>query len=220
MSADASLVDYYTRRAAEYERIYKKTERQEDLKRLLQLLAHALVGHRVLEVACGTGYWTEAVANVAESVTGLDCNEEVLQIARSKPIDPAKVRFLREDAYELVGIPGRFTAGFAAFWWSHIPKSRLKMFLDQFHRKLAPGALVVFMDNRYVEGSSTRISRADDEGNTYQQRRLDDGSTFEIVKNFPSPDELRKAIGDDMTQVRVELLKYYWFLSYVLPVRE
>ena len=37
---------------------------------------------------------------------------------------------------------------------------------------------MVFIDNRYVEGSSTPISARDDEGDTYQDRTLEDGARF------------------------------------------
>ena len=50
------LVDYYSRRAREYERIYHKPERQDDLGALRRLVAERLVDRDVLEIACGTGY--------------------------------------------------------------------------------------------------------------------------------------------------------------------
>ena len=83
------------------------------------------------------------------------------------------------------------------------------------HRAFAPGTRVVFIDNLYVEGSSTPISRADADGNTYQKRPLDDGSTHEVMKNFPSEQELCAAVADLACEARVEFLKYYWMLSYV-----
>jgi hypothetical protein len=103
----------------------------------------------------------------------------------------------------------------AAFWWSHVPKARLTDFLRGFHRVLAPGARVVFLDNVYVEGSSTPLSRTDAHGNTYQLRRLDDGSTHEVLKNFPTEPELRHVVAGWADDVQVEFLRYYWILSYV-----
>jgi SAM-dependent methyltransferase len=170
------MVNYYAGRAQEYERIYHKPERQEDLRRLRDFVERAFAGLHVFEGACGTGYWTEVVARSAQSVVATDINEEVLAVARSKSIEDGKVEFRREDAYALPEWPGRFDGALAVFWWSHIPKARLQGFLQGFHRVLAPGARVVFMDNVYVEGSSTPIARTDEYGDTYQRRRLDDGS--------------------------------------------
>jgi len=86
VSNDASLIDYYAKRADEYERIYEKPERQNDLAILKKLFEKTLAGHDVFEIACGTGYWTQIVAQTAKSITATDFNEEVLQIARAKKI--------------------------------------------------------------------------------------------------------------------------------------
>ena len=72
------------------------------------------------------------------------------------------------------------------------------------------------MDNAYVEGSSTPISRTDGAGDTYQIRKLDDGSTHEVLKSFPTESELRAAVDGLAAEVQVEFLRYYWILSYVL----
>jgi SAM-dependent methyltransferase len=216
MSIESSMVSYYAERAQEYERIYHKPERQQDLQRLREFGQRAFAGFHVFEVACGTGYWTEVLALTASSVLATDVNEEVLTVARSKPIDPGRVVFRKGDAYAIPALPRKFDAGFAGFWWSHIPRARLQSFLTGFHRVLSPGARVVFMDNVYVEGSSTAISRVDDQGDTYQMRRLDDGSQHEVLKNFPSEFALRSTVESMAVAVQVEFLQYYWILSYRL----
>ena len=52
----------------------------------------------------------------------------------------------------------------------------------------------MIVDNRYVEGSGTSISRIDAAGNTYQQRTLSTHATFEVLENFPSPDDVRDVL--------------------------
>lgn len=215
MSAEVSLISYYAERAAEYERIYMKPERQADLRQLRSFVEGTFTGADVFELACGTGYWTEIVSRTAASVVATDINEAVLAIARSKPVNTRKTTFRIEDAYQLPVFTPRFTGGLAVFWWSHVPKARLRDFLRGFHRLFAAGARIVFIENRYVEGSSTPISRTDEHGDTYQLRRLDDGSTHEVLKNFPTESELRSAVEGLATDVRVEFLLYYWILSYV-----
>jgi demethylmenaquinone methyltransferase/2-methoxy-6-polyprenyl-1,4-benzoquinol methylase len=216
MSIEGSMVSYYANRAQEYERIYLKPERQDDLRWLRDFVERTFADTHVFEVACGTGYWTEIVARSAASVVATDINEEVLAVARSKSNDTRKVAFRKEDAYALPILAQRFTGGFSGFWWSHVPKAKIHSFLRGFHRVLSPGARLVFIDNAYVEGSSTPISRADEHGDTYQVRRLDDGSRHEVLKNFPTESELRAAVEGLGSEVRVEFLRYYWILSYVL----
>jgi len=48
----SDILEYYARRAADYDRIYEKPERQDDLRRLESLLVEWLAGRNVLEVAC------------------------------------------------------------------------------------------------------------------------------------------------------------------------
>jgi demethylmenaquinone methyltransferase/2-methoxy-6-polyprenyl-1,4-benzoquinol methylase len=156
------------------------------------------------------------LSRAAASVVATDIYEEVLAVARSKYMDTGRVELRREDAYALPVLPRKCDGGFAGFWWSHIPRARMRSFLAGFHRVLSPGARVVFMDNVYVEGSSTPISRVDQHGDTYQMRRLDDGSGHEVLKNFPTESALRAAVEGFAAEVRVEFLQYYWILSYRL----
>jgi demethylmenaquinone methyltransferase/2-methoxy-6-polyprenyl-1,4-benzoquinol methylase len=215
MSIETSMVSYYADRAKEYERIYHKPERQVDLRQLRNFVERTFASADVFELACGTGYWTEVLARSAASVVATDINEEVLAIARSKPMDARKVTFQRADAYALPDGSRKFTGGFSGFWWSHIPKARIRDFLRGFHRAFLPEARVMFMDNVYVEGSSTPISRADEQGNTYQLRRLSDGSQHEVLKNFPTEVELHAAVDGLAADVQVEFLPYFWTLNYV-----
>lgn len=213
--SNADLARYYAERAPEYERIYAKPERQDDLAKMREFIRREFAGKHVLEIACGTGYWTEVLAGSAASVYATDINDEVLAIARAKPAiaKNPNVRLVQADAYTLGEVPVS-PACLIAFWWSHIPRGRLAAFLEVVHSKLLPGAMVVAMDNRYVESSSTPVHRRDPEGNEYQLRKLDDGSAHEVLKNFPSEAELRKAVAKFSDNASVELLEYYWILRY------
>jgi ubiquinone/menaquinone biosynthesis C-methylase UbiE len=170
----------------------------------------------VLELACGTGYWTAAVADSVDSIHATDASTEVLEIARAKNLDPAKVSFATADAWNPAQPHGEFNAGLAAFWWSHVSLDRLRGFLERLHASLQPGARIVFADNRFVSGSSTPISRTDDLGNTYQVRRLDDDSTHEVLKNFPSSGQLRSALKPYAAHVDVREFEYFWSVVYQL----
>ena len=99
---------YYARRAAEYEKIYDKPERQADLARMRVDIPALFVNKRVLEIACGTGWWTPLIAAQAESIVALDYNEETLEIARAKKYPKGNVQFRQGDAYALPA--GRFDA--------------------------------------------------------------------------------------------------------------
>lgn len=211
---------YYARRAQSYERIYAKPERQADLRRLEALMPAHFKSRHVLELACGTGYWTAFAAAGCASWLATDLNPETMAIARDKVYPPGRVSFAQLDAYAFDGLAALrtapFDAAFAGFWWSHVPLQRLREWLESLHRQLAPGAHIVFLDNRFVAGSSTPLSRRDDEGNSYQRRTLDDGTVHEVLKNFPSEDTALAALGPRARDARWTALQHYWLLDYTL----
>jgi demethylmenaquinone methyltransferase/2-methoxy-6-polyprenyl-1,4-benzoquinol methylase len=213
-TAVPTMERYYSRRAAEYERIYEKPERQAELEWLRQRVPAIFRGRDVLEIACGTGYWTQYIAREAKRVRACDINEAVLDIAREKPIAAGRAEFFRADALTLEGVPDGCDGAFAGFWWSHVKKSELRGFISRLDAKLVRGSVVAVLDNRFVEGSSTPISRRDADGNTYQVRKLANGEDYEVVKNFPTEDELRAAVADVAAEAHLESLRYYWLLVF------
>jgi demethylmenaquinone methyltransferase/2-methoxy-6-polyprenyl-1,4-benzoquinol methylase len=207
------MQDYYAARATEYDKVYAKPERQADLRQIEQWLPSVLAGRSVLEVACGTGYWTQFFAPRCTRVVAVDSAPETIQVARSR-VPPEKVEFVVGDAYSLPAQPTPLSAGFAGFWWSHIPHARVGEFLRGFHAALEPGAPVVVLDNRFVPGSSTPITEQDAEGNTYQTRLLSDGTSHRVLKNFPSERELLAAVSPFATGLRYREWEFYWALEY------
>jgi demethylmenaquinone methyltransferase/2-methoxy-6-polyprenyl-1,4-benzoquinol methylase len=212
MGPTQDMVRYYAQRAAEYERIYELPERQDDLRALRAAVESACAGRRVLDVACGTGYFSACAVRSALALDGVDANAETLALARAKELPRA--RFTLGDAYRLSPPAAPYSGALCTFWWSHVPKERLDEFLQGLHRMLAPGASVLFADNRYVAGSSTPIARTDAAGNTYQVRRLADGSEHEVLKNFPGAAELVACGMRFGAAVEVRHLTYYWTLRY------
>lgn len=207
-------VEYYRQRALEYEAIYQKPERQGDLHKAETLLQERLAGLNVFEIACGTGYWTEKIAQTTRSVCAGDINEEVLAIARTKTC-PCPVNFRQEDFYQLPPHNGKepvFDALFGGFIWSHIPRQKLSDVFGDLQKRILPGGWLVFIDNRFVENSSTPIYSRDEAGNTYQQRRLGDGTEHLVLKNFPAPDEIRRLLSP-FGKTEILELTYFW-LAY------
>jgi demethylmenaquinone methyltransferase/2-methoxy-6-polyprenyl-1,4-benzoquinol methylase len=211
-----SMGAYYAQRAAIYERIFHKPERQADLRAMESWLTTPFAGRRVLEVACGTGWWTPHGARAAQSWLATDLNPETMAVAQHKTLPPS-VRFATVDAYSFAELEGqRFDGAFAGFWWSHVALARLPGWLALLHERLEPGARVVLLDNRFVPGSSTPISRQDAAGNTYQMRTLDDGSEHEVLKNFPTRDEAFAVLGARARKPQWLEHTHYWILSYAL----
>ncbi len=217
MSSESELLAYYAARANEYEKVYAKPERQADLQDLRQRMPAYFRGRSILEIACGTGYWTRLLAAQAKTITALDASVEVLAVARTHQPAVHPATFLVADAFALDAVAGAFDAAFVGFWWSHVRHVDLPRFLAGLHRRLPPGSLVVILDNQYVEGSNWPITRVDGAGNTYQLRELERGTTHEVLKNFPSPEAVVAAIeaaGGERPRVRT--LEYYWYATYTV----
>ena len=206
---------YYAKRAPEYDDVYLKIERQSDLRLIEAWLSTLFAGESVLEVACGTGYWTQFVAPAATRVVALDISPATLEVACSR-VKSSTVRFVTGDAYSLSPSLGSFSAAFAGFWFSHVPIGRRRDFLGGLAVLLRPGARVVLLDNLFVDGSSSPISDTDAEGNTYQLRKLKDGSTHRVLKNFPSRDELHASLGVWGTQGKLTTWDYYWAFEFLV----
>lgn len=150
---------YYARRAAEYEDIYLKPKRQEDLFPLKALLRGAFSGLEVQEIACGTGYWTQFLAKTAISILATDINPEVLELAREQEYGSCKVSFAIAEAYGSGEMDGQWNSAFLGFWRSHIPRQRIPEFLAALYGRLPPGSKVVMIDNLLWKGAAPR-SRA------------------------------------------------------------
>lgn len=212
-SLDDNLTSYYALRAAEYEAIYAKPERQADLRSATAMLQDLFRDKNVLEIACGTGYWTQKIAETATKILATDINGPVLDIARSKTYPFDNVQFKQVDLYKIPVQPSAPSL-FGGFIWSHIKLEELPRFTDAMHALVQPGGLVVFMDNRYVEGSSTPIAEQDPNGNTYQRRSLKDGSTHLVLKNFPDQLAMEKTLAGKAQNIQFIQLQYFWICVY------
>ncbi len=208
-------VKYYSLRAGEYDKIYDKPERQNDLAVISKYLKNNFKDKRVMEIACGTGYWTKIISETAEKILASDINPAVLEIARSKQYK-CPVEFKLDDLFNLSRVRGKFDSGFAGFIWSHIPRKDLAILLEKFLAKIKNGGTAIFIDNEYVAGNSTPVAFKDEDDNTYQIRKLQDGSEHKVLKNYPTDDELITLLKPYSSNLKVERLRYFWILRITL----
>jgi SAM-dependent methyltransferase len=204
---------FYAKSASNHDRIYDRPERQEDLDEMRGHVVDVLAGHTVLELACGTGYWTRQIAEVADHVVATDINPEMIAMATLRKMPADKVTLRVADAWDLPADLGEFTAVFIGFWWSHVKREEQERFLAQLKARVGKDILVVLLDDAYVEGSSETVARTDLEGNTYQIKTAPDGERYEIPKTYPSDSALRKKLASSVREIKIVRLEYYWMLS-------
>jgi len=208
------LVAYYRLRASEYDGVYAKPESQGDIAALGARLSELVTGCRILELAAGTGFWTQFMAERAETILATDVNEETLSIARARHYRPGVVSFEVADAFEPESIAGNYDAVVSAFFLSHIERTRAAQWVESLVNRVTPPGSVVLLDNNFVDGSNHPITRVDESANTYQERRLEDGREFEILKNFYSEAQL---VDLAAATSHVEQLTHYWLMWLETP---
>ena len=141
-----SLVDdvtrYYAKRAPVYDETAGYTDPEAEQLRvpIKARYQDMFRDHTVLEIACGTGYWTPTIAEVATSVLAVDINPSLISQAEDRCKNLPNVTFQVADAYTLAGVPAGFSAALGIWWWSHVPRERLAAFLAALHSKLQSGA--------------------------------------------------------------------------------
>ncbi len=185
---------YYDERAPwhDYYMNYTSIERMEELlKPIIDHVGKIVAGKDVLEIACGTGNWTQALARRARTVTATDISSAALKIARNKLASYNNISLIQCDAYDLGGIDTRFDVLFASDWWSHIPKGVLPAFLESAVARLKAESAAVFLDMSYRDHFRKEPCYYDSDNNRVSRRTLPDGSECEVVKNFPDENELR-----------------------------
>jgi SAM-dependent methyltransferase len=201
MTLKDDITQYYDAISSGYDKSagYTNPEAEELRKPIKERFQEIIRGKDVLEIACGTGYWTQVIAVTAKSVLATDINPSMITIAADRSAKLSNVRFLIADAYTLDNVPEGFNAAFTHWWWSHIPRDLIKPFLNALHSKLKPGSTVFFRDHLGYAGfkKSNEI-----DGNNMEIRKIPDGGTVNVVKNYPSKEELLAALSGIADDVR------------------
>jgi demethylmenaquinone methyltransferase/2-methoxy-6-polyprenyl-1,4-benzoquinol methylase len=73
---------------------------------------------------------------------------------------------------------------------------------------------VVLVDNSQVQLKDFPIAERDARGNTFQHRRLKDGSVHRVLKNFPSRAELEAMIAGLGVRPAYRDLQNFWLFEY------
>ncbi|MDQ3512274.1 MAG: class I SAM-dependent methyltransferase [Chloroflexota bacterium] len=191
--------DYYRARAPEYDEWILRRGRYdhgpemnarwfEETEQVRDALIGLDIRGDVLELAAGTGHWTETLARTAASVLALDASPETLAVARERLGRAGlaeKVRFEIADLFEWV--PDRtYDAVVFGFWLSHVPDDRLDTFLATVASALRPGGTVFWVDSLRQDSATAPDQPLPAEEEEVMTRRLNDGRTFQVIKRFRS----------------------------------
>ncbi len=199
------MINYYERRAPWHDQYmeYSGNEMMEKrLKPIVIKVVPYITKKNIIEIACGTGNWTQVLARRAKHVLAIDSSPKSLEIAKDKLQLSNRITLDIADAYNLENINDRYDVAFTSDFFSHIPKKMINCFFDSMKTVLRPGGQVIIleMSNKdyflekfdcYVDGNSDLINT----------RQLPDGSITEVVKNFYSENELRELLKNHSSDI-------------------
>ncbi len=212
------MEEYYRKRAPNYEKFYHECESKIKQANLftVQLLKEFLMKKSVLELACGTGYWTQFLSQTAKGIIATDLLPETIFYAKQKNyVSP--VTFVIADAYNLPFSNNSFDGGLANFWFSHIPKDRIDSFLINFHRTLKSKSRVFLADNNPQLLPDGRLISFPNDNNTYRHRTVSDGSEHYVLKNYYTKDDLISIFSkhiENFNESNVYIDDYFWRVAY------
>ena len=204
MSIIDQQLEYYRARAAEYDQWFLRQGRYDRGPQVNQrwhkevaLIRAALDDFQpqgeVLELACGTGLWTQQLARHASDILAVDGAAEMLALNRER-MQHASVQYEQADIFAW-STSRRFDVVFFGFWLSHVPRERFEPFWETVRSVLKAAGRVFFVDSLPNPASRANDHAPPDMTSDRQTRILNDGRQFEIVKRYYDPAELQEKLN-------------------------
>jgi demethylmenaquinone methyltransferase/2-methoxy-6-polyprenyl-1,4-benzoquinol methylase len=185
------MLRYYDARAPDYEEAYQlgtgtssisdpEVFQREagDLAETVRRFAHG----KVLDLACGTGYWLQFYAEQCSGVTMVDQSENMLAECRKK-IDrfglADRSTVVRDDVLAWNCTDPSHDCAIVGFLLSHLTDEQAPRLFDALRSALGPGGRFLIMDSAWTDMRSqfnAKIER--------QERRLNDGTALDIYKRY------------------------------------
>ena len=178
------MKEYYDRRAPVYDDWWINSAREragwaDELDAAMTVVAE-LPRARTLDIACGTGYLTQRLPG---DVVAVDQSPRMLAEARRRL---PGVTFVRGDALALPFTAGAFGRIFTSYFYCHLLPSERGVFVAEPHRVAAE---LVVLGSRH-DGSEP--------SERWEQRPLQDGSTWPVFKRVFDPDALAAELDGDV----------------------
>jgi demethylmenaquinone methyltransferase/2-methoxy-6-polyprenyl-1,4-benzoquinol methylase len=214
---------YYAARAPEYHEWWDRRGRYDhgpeanavwfrEQDEVYAALAALHLTGEVLELAAGTGNWTERLAATARRVTALDGSAEMLAINRAR-VGRENVEYVLADLFQWE--PDRAYDGVLfGFWLSHVPPAQLDAFLEKVRKALRPGGQLFFVDSRRDPLTTSPDQPLPETEQPWLVRRLNDGREFPIVKVFYEPEPLQARFREHGLAVEVRETERFFLYGW------
>lgn len=197
-------IDYYRARAPEYRHIVPSSGplavARENLLKLGPL-------QHILELAPGTGVWTQELVRIGQAVTAVDASPEMIEINKQRVADP-RVEYQQADIFDWTP-PQQYDLVFFAFWLSHVPPDLADAFLSKVRDGVRPGGHLFIIDQCDDLPDFALPKR---EG-IFEERTLSDGRRFTIVKIYYHPGLLAAWVRHLGFEAAAERVPPFFYLS-------
>ena len=207
---------YYDARANEYDEWWERRGRydlgvdgnqgwRDEAERIRTILTELALDGDMLELAGGTGIWTEFLAQRAARVTVLDGSLPMLERNKRRQLAAGllgKVEFQNIDLFQWKPT-SMYDAIFAGFWISHVPVERLDTHFGVIASAVKPGGLFLILEGQ-ADRSRSELQGTSRPGEDIEVRTLNDGSSHRIVKRELDPADLAARLTRAGFQPRIE----------------
>ena len=220
-------IDYYRARAGEYDEWFYRQGRFDhgrefnnrwfaQVEEVVRALDAFAPQGDVLEFACGTGLWTERLIQHATTLTAVDAAPEVLAINKERVAD-SRVRYIQTDLFAWEP-DQRYDVVYFSFWLSHVPPECFATFWNLVRRCLKPEGRAFFVDSLYEPTTTANNHTLLGKDSTVQDRKLNDGRTYRIVKIYHEPESLAAQLAELDWQPAIERTENYFIYGSARPI--
>lgn len=205
------MLDYYNERAPEYEEAYTNGTGTASLSdpevfraeaRQLAAIVRSFCSDRLIDLACGTGYWLPFYADRCSQVTLFDQSEKMLDECRKKVDRLGLVErcvLLRGDFFEYDFASATHDRALVGFFLSHLEESQEPLLFGTLRRMLGSSGQFLILDSAW-SNERARVNKKVER----QERRLNDGTRFEIYKRYSDRSDVLGWAGKYGATLRIE----------------
>jgi len=185
------MLAYYDERAPDYDEAYTLGTGTASIRdpgvftteaQALSAVVERCVGGRVLDLACGTGYWLSAYASRCSHVTLLDQSERMLAECRTKVERSGlgdRCTLVRGDVFEHRLDAAAYDCALVGFLISHLTDSEEARLFAALKTVLTASGRFLILESAWSPARAEVHIKAG-----RQERRLNDGSAFDIYKRY------------------------------------
>jgi demethylmenaquinone methyltransferase/2-methoxy-6-polyprenyl-1,4-benzoquinol methylase len=186
-----SMLRYYDERASEYEEAYvlgtgtASIPDPQVFRREISLLpgiVERFARRRLVDLACGTGYWLPFYAARCSSITLIDHAPRMLDECRTKiaRLDaPERITIVEGDVLEHQFDPRAFDSALVGFLISHLTEEQEHTLFERLRAMLHTSGRFLILESAWTPERARVNAKVE-----RQERRLNDGSRFEIYKRY------------------------------------